>query len=56
MVTPDKKPSKLHLYEIPADISELTDAQIKAWAEKVWDQFTLSTMEEKIQEENGDRE
>ena len=53
MVTPGKKKIKKHFYEIPANINELTDVQIRAWAEKVWDQFTLSTMEEMSQEEEG---
>ena len=53
MVTPDKKKIKKHFYEIPANINELTDAQIRAWAEKVWDQFTLPTMEEMSEEEEG---
>ena len=30
MVTSHKKPAKLHLFEIPTDISEFTDAQIRA--------------------------
>ena len=67
MATPDKKPSTVHLFEIPADISEFTDTQIQAWAEEVSEQWaemlseedvpTLkdeTAIEEKIQEENGD--
>ena len=39
MVTPDKKPSTVHLFEIPADISEFKDAQIQAWAKKAYEQW-----------------
>ena len=36
MAGPGKKPPKKHFVEIPNDISELSDAQIKAWAEEVY--------------------
>ena len=39
MVIPGKKPSKFHLFEIPADIKEFADAQIDAWAEKASNQL-----------------
>ena len=62
MVTPDKKPSTVHLFEIPADIKEFTDAQIRAWAEKVSVQWAEMLSEEIVpilkdegsKEENGE--
>ena len=39
MATPGKKPLKKHFVEIPNDISEMSDAQIKSWAEKVYNQL-----------------
>ena len=48
MVTPEKKPSTVHLFEIPADISEFTDAQIRAWAEKVSEQWAEMLSEEGV--------
>ena len=63
MVTPDKKASKLHLYELPADIKEFTHAQIDAWAEKVSEKWAEHVHDyiapilkgEAALEENGDR-
>ena len=48
MVTSDKKPAKLHLFEIPADIKEFTDAQIQAWAEKVSEKWAEMLSEEGV--------
>ena len=39
MATPGKKPPKKHFVEIPKDISEMSDAQIKAWAKEVYNQL-----------------
>ena len=62
MATPEKKPSTVHLFEIPADISEFTDTQIRAWAEKISEQWAEMLSEEivpilkgeEVIEENGD--
>ena len=48
MVTPDKEASKLYLFEIPAEISEFTDAKIQAWAEKVSVQWAEMLSEESV--------
>ena len=39
MNQPAKKPPKKHFVEVPTDISEMSDAQIKEWAEKVYNQL-----------------
>lgn len=62
MATNGEKPSTVHLFEIPADISKFTDAQIRAWAEKVSVQWAEMLSEEGVpilkseivKEENGD--
>ena len=54
MATPGKKPPKKHFVEIPNDINELTDAQIKAWVEKAYNQLIPVLKAEGSKEENGD--
>jgi hypothetical protein len=54
MTTPGKKPPKKHFVEIPNDISEMSDAQIKEWAEKVYNQLIPVLKAEGSKEENGD--
>ena len=53
MVTPDKKPPKKHFVEIPADINELTDTEIDAWAEQTYSQIMAQLKSEIVKEENG---
>ena len=54
MATSDMKPSKKHFVEIPTDISEMSDAQIKEWAEKVCNLLIPVLKAEGSKEENGD--
>ena len=54
MATPDKKPPKKHFVEIPKDISEMSDAQIEAWAKEVYNQLIPVLKAEGSKEENGD--
>lgn len=54
MASPGKKSHKKHFVEIPNDISEMSDAQIKAWAEKVYNQLIPVLKAEGSKEENGD--
>ena len=54
MATPGKKPPKKHFVEIPTDISEMSDAQIEAWAEKAYNQLIPVLKAEGLREENGD--
>ena len=54
MATPGKKSPKKNFVEISNDISEMSDAQIKAWAEKVYDQLISVLIAEGSKEENGD--
>ena len=54
MATPGKKPPKKHFVEIPKDISEMSDAQIKAWAKEVYNQLIPVLKSEESKEENGD--
>lgn len=53
MATPNKKPPKKHFVEIPTDISEMSDAQIDAWAEKAYNQLIPALKAEESKEENG---
>ena len=54
MATPSKKPPRKHFVEIPNNISEMSDAQIKAWAEEVYNQLIPILKAEGSKEENGD--
>lgn len=54
VATTDKKPPKKHFVEIPTDISKMSDAQIKAWAKKAYDQLIPVLKAEGSKEENGD--
>ena len=54
MATPGKKPPKKHFVEIPNDISEMSDAQIQAWAKKAYNQLIPLLKAEGSKEENGD--
>ena len=54
MNKPGKKPPKKHFVEIPNDISEMSDAQIEAWAEKAYNQLIPVLKAEGSKEENGD--
>ena len=54
MATPGKKTPKKHFVEIPNDISEMSDAQIKEWAEKAYNQLVPVLKAEGSKEENGD--
>lgn len=54
MATPAKKPPKKHFVEIPNDFSEMSNAQIKAWAEKAYEQLIPVLKAEGSKEENGD--
>ena len=54
MASPDKQPQKKHFVEIPNDISKMSDAQIKAWAEKAYNQLIPVLKAEESNEENGD--
>ena len=54
MATPGKKPTKKHFVEIPNDISKMSDAQIKTWAEKAYNQLIPVLKAEGSKEENGD--
>ena len=54
MATSNKKPTKKHFVEIPKDISEMSDAQIKAWAKEVYNQLIPVLKAEESKEENGD--
>ena len=54
MATPGQNPPKKHFVEIPNDISEMSDAQIEAWAEKVFNQLIPVLKAEGSKEENGD--
>ena len=54
MATPGKKPPKKHFVEIPNDISKMSDAQIKEWAEKVYNQLIPVLKAEGSKEEIGD--
>ena len=54
MATPGKKPPKKHFVEIPNDISKMSDAQIEAWAKKVYEQMIPTLKAEGSKKENGD--
>ena len=54
MATPSKKLPKKHFVEIPTDISKMSDAQIKAWAETAYNQMIPTLKAEGSKEENGD--
>ena len=54
IATAGKKPPKKHFVEIPNDISEMSDAQIEAWAEKAYNQLIPVLKAEGLREENGD--
>ena len=53
MATPGKKPPKKHFVEIPKDISEMSDAQIKAWAEKATEHIVPILKREAALEKEG---
>ena len=54
MATPANKQPMKHFVEIPKDISEMSDAQIKAWAKEVYREFSLVVNDEVVKktEEN----
>ena len=54
MATPGKKPTKKHFVEIPNDFSEMSDAQIKTWAKKAYNQLIPNLKAERSKEGNGD--
>lgn len=54
MATPGKKTPKKHFVEIPNDISKMSDAQIHAWAQKVFNQLIPVLKAEGSKDENGD--
>ena len=54
MATPGKKTPKKHFVEIPNDISKMSDAQIEAWAKKVYEQMIPTLKAEGSKKENGD--
>lgn len=54
MASPGKNLPKKHFVEIPNDISVMSDAQIKEWAENVYNQLIPVLKVEGSKEENGD--
>jgi hypothetical protein len=53
MATPEMTPSPVHLFEIPADINELTGAQIDAWAEQAYGQLMAQLKNETLKEKKS---